>query len=185
MRAYTIISVMFFSDVTGLQTALNDKADNVHAHVIADVTGLQSALDNKSNAGHTHNLVSLGDVAIVSPNADDVVTWNGSAWVAQAVPTSPPQTFQLVNTPADEIGQTGDSAGMIAFSSSHLYMCISAYNGTNNIWKRIPWEAEGWSIPPEITDFGNVGDAPTSFEDYGNIGDPPTETDDYGQIDEI
>jgi len=42
------------ADTTGLQDALDDKADATHAHTIAQVTGLQGALDGKSDTGHTH-----------------------------------------------------------------------------------------------------------------------------------
>lgn len=40
---------------TATQTALNNKADKTHTHAIADVTGLQSALDDKAATGHNHN----------------------------------------------------------------------------------------------------------------------------------
>jgi hypothetical protein len=39
------------SDVTGLQTALDGKADTSHPHAISDVTGLQTALDSKKVRG--------------------------------------------------------------------------------------------------------------------------------------
>lgn len=39
------------SSVTGLQSALDLKANSVHAHIINDVTGLQTALDNKITVG--------------------------------------------------------------------------------------------------------------------------------------
>ena len=35
------------ANVTGLQTALDDKADSSHTHTISEVTGLQTALDDK------------------------------------------------------------------------------------------------------------------------------------------
>lgn len=40
---------------TEIDTKLNGKADSVHNHTISQVTGLQSALDNKSNTDHNHN----------------------------------------------------------------------------------------------------------------------------------
>ena len=52
-------------DTTGLQTALDGKANTSHSHVISDVTGLQTALDNKqaigsyAEASHSH---VIGDV---------------------------------------------------------------------------------------------------------------------------
>lgn len=42
------------ADTTGLQTALDGKAATSHAHTIANVTNLQTTLDGKSNTGHGH-----------------------------------------------------------------------------------------------------------------------------------
>lgn len=43
------------SNISGLQAALNDKANSVHTHSIADVTGLQTALNGKQDiiSGYT------------------------------------------------------------------------------------------------------------------------------------
>ena len=46
------------ANVTGLQDALNSKANSSHTHSISNVTGLQSALDGKASSGHTHSLFS-------------------------------------------------------------------------------------------------------------------------------
>ena len=61
------------SDISGLQSALDDKANIVHTHIINDVTGLQTALDSKydsSTAGITGNTIIIGGNAI---NIIDVV----------------------------------------------------------------------------------------------------------------
>lgn len=47
------------ADTTGLQTALDAKADDAHSHVVADTTGLQAALDAKADDAHSH---AIGDV---------------------------------------------------------------------------------------------------------------------------
>ena len=46
------------SNISGLQAALNGKADSVHTHSIADVTGLQTALNGKQDviSGYTGNV---------------------------------------------------------------------------------------------------------------------------------
>lgn len=46
------------ANITGLQNALNGKANSSHTHSIDNVTGLQSALDGKASSGHTHSLFS-------------------------------------------------------------------------------------------------------------------------------
>ena len=45
-------------NISGLQAALNGKADSVHTHSIADVTGLQTALNGKQDviSGYTGNV---------------------------------------------------------------------------------------------------------------------------------
>ena len=61
------------SNISGLQTALNGKANSVHTHSSADVTGLQTALNGKQDviSGYTGN-VSV--VVGVDFTAQDVTT---------------------------------------------------------------------------------------------------------------
>ena len=42
-----------------ITTAINSKADKVHAHNITDVNHLQTALDGKANTSHTHSAATL------------------------------------------------------------------------------------------------------------------------------
>ena len=46
-------------DVTGLQGALDDKADSSHTHTVGQVTGLQGALDGKAASTHTHTIAQI------------------------------------------------------------------------------------------------------------------------------
>lgn len=55
------------ADTTGLQTALDAKADDAHSHVVADTTGLQTALDAKADDAHTH---AIGDVTGLQGSLD-------------------------------------------------------------------------------------------------------------------
>ena len=43
------------SDITNLQTSLDNKANVNHTHTISDITNLQTSLDNKANVNHTHS----------------------------------------------------------------------------------------------------------------------------------
>ena len=56
------------SDVTGLQTVLNGKADSTHAHVISDVTALQEALNDKAFANHTHTASNISNFSTAVSN---------------------------------------------------------------------------------------------------------------------
>jgi hypothetical protein len=55
------------NNVTGLQPALDGKANTAHTHIIGDVTGLQTALDGKANTTHNH---IIGDVTGLQPALD-------------------------------------------------------------------------------------------------------------------
>jgi hypothetical protein len=63
------------ADVTGLDSALADKAASSHAQAIADVTGLGAALDGKAASSHAHAMADVtglgaaldGKAAIASP----------------------------------------------------------------------------------------------------------------------
>lgn len=47
------------SDITGLQDALNGKANSSHSHAISGVTGLQDALDGKAASSHSHSISNV------------------------------------------------------------------------------------------------------------------------------
>lgn len=52
--------------------------------------------------------------------------------------------FILVATPVTSIGQDGDVPGRGAIDANYIYYCVDAYNGTNNIWKRVAWSSDTW-----------------------------------------
>lgn len=50
------------TSVTGLGSALGEKAPAIHTHTIGNVTGLQDALNAKTSVGHTHTVADITDV---------------------------------------------------------------------------------------------------------------------------
>ena len=54
-----ISHVHAIANVTGLQNALNGKANTTHNHEIADVDGLQTALNGKAATNHTHTIANV------------------------------------------------------------------------------------------------------------------------------
>jgi len=40
-------------------------------------------------------------------------------------------------TPVSSLGAVGDTAGMIAYDATYIYICIANYNGATEIWKRL------------------------------------------------
>lgn len=56
------------ADTTGLQSALDGKANTSHTHAVGDVTGLQSALDGKAATSHTHTASQISDATTTGKN---------------------------------------------------------------------------------------------------------------------
>ena len=62
------------NNISGLQTALNSKANVTHTHTVSDVTGLQGLLDSKADKGIvTQTLTVVTEVDFVNQT---VVTAN-------------------------------------------------------------------------------------------------------------
>ena len=62
------------NNISGLQTALNSKANVTHTHTVSDVTGLQGLLDSKADKGIvTQTLTVVTEVDFVNKT---VVTAN-------------------------------------------------------------------------------------------------------------
>lgn len=58
----TIDLTLGVSDVSGLQSALNGKANTSHTHSISQITNLQTALNGKANTSHTHAISDVIDL---------------------------------------------------------------------------------------------------------------------------
>lgn len=41
------------------------------------------------------------------------------------------------SVPSANTGATGDKAGLIAWDTSYIYICVDDYDGTTAIWKRV------------------------------------------------
>lgn len=74
-----LVHAHVIADVTGLQAALNAKAATSHAHVIADVTGLQAALDGKIDVG-SFDIDDLGDVTASGATDGQSLVFNAGTW---------------------------------------------------------------------------------------------------------
>jgi len=46
--------------------------------------------------------------------------------------------------PASPTGTVGDAAGMVAFDTTYLYVCISDYDTSTEIWKRVAFDTAPW-----------------------------------------
>lgn len=83
---------------------------------------------------------------------NDVVFTAGSGYAYLGSVTDPNRIAKWSQTlikkssvPAHDYGVSGDTAGMFAYDSNYLYICISNYvNNSTVIWKRIGWTAGSW-----------------------------------------
>ena len=46
--------------------------------------------------------------------------------------------------PVSPSGTAGDAAGMIAYDSNYLYVCILDYDSSSEIWKRVAFDTAPW-----------------------------------------
>lgn len=46
--------------------------------------------------------------------------------------------------PATSAGTAGDAAGMIAFDTTYLYVCVADYDTSTEIWRRVAFDTTPW-----------------------------------------
>jgi hypothetical protein len=96
------------------------------AEVIIGKAGIQTV------AGNTITVSSTGKHIYQFSSSD-----NGATIVVNDLTESRiTPRLSLAAAPAASIGAVGDLAGMIAFDSSYVYLCIADYDGGTSIWTR-------------------------------------------------
>lgn len=110
------------NDGTGdpLRTAFTKCNQNFAEIYAKDAAGSNLDIsDNKIEALNTN-----GDVELIPNAAGRVVIVDDSI------------TINTSKTPTTSRGSTGDRAGMIAWNSNYIYVCVANYDGSTEIWKR-------------------------------------------------
>ena len=46
--------------------------------------------------------------------------------------------------PTTPVGTAGDTAGMVAFDTTYLYVCVADYDSSSEIWKRVVFDTAPW-----------------------------------------
>lgn len=77
--------------------------------------------------------LSDNEIAATNSNGNVELAPNGSG---QVVVIDDSVTIASSKTPATSVGASGDTAGMIAWNASYIYVCTANYDGSTNIWKR-------------------------------------------------
>jgi hypothetical protein len=52
--------------------------------------------------------------------------------------------LNVVNAPISSSGSEGDTQGMIAFDDAYFYYCVSNFDTSTIIWKRVAWSNDTW-----------------------------------------
>lgn len=91
-----------------------------------------SELFGKSAAGSNLD-ITANEIAAINSNGNVELVPNGAGKVVVVDDTI---TINTSKTPLTSVGAPGDTAGMIAWNSSYIYVCTSNYDGSTAIWKR-------------------------------------------------
>lgn len=110
------------NDGTGdpLRTSFQKCNENFAELYARDAAG--SNLDISNNQIEALN--TNGNIELVPNSAGSVVVVDDSI------------TINASKTPITSQGSVGDKAGMIAWNSNYIYVCVANYDGSTNIWKR-------------------------------------------------
>jgi hypothetical protein len=108
-----------------------------HIHIRAG--GTQDASNADLILGAEDNNVVVSDTTnTVTINATEKVHVYGKLQLNNRI-------ILTAAAPANSYGQAGDLQGMVAFSSMHIYYCVSDYvNNSTNIWKRVELTGGSW-----------------------------------------
>lgn len=151
-----------------------------HTHEIADVTGLQNALDGKANASHTHTKSQIDDFPTSLP-ASDVYDWakanSKPSYTWDEIGSKPSYVDMLALKGGTILGSknsVGSPDGYIAeieFASGRfadLNVSATIYNGKHVVY---PEEKGTWT--PSNTPIASTDTSVYKFEgsEYRKIGD--------------
>jgi len=69
---------------------------------------------------------------------DGVLLWDRTKkYVVVSSGGSFKQVATKQSTPASNVGSAGDVAGMIAWDTNYIYICVGTHDGSTAIWKRV------------------------------------------------
>lgn len=91
-----------------------------------------SELYAKGAAGSNLDL-SNNEIAATNSNGNVELAPNGAGHV---IVVDDNIVINSSKTPTTNVGAAGDTAGMIAWDASYIYICTADYDGSSVIWKR-------------------------------------------------
>ncbi len=118
--------------VINIGTAANDGSGDPLRSAFDKINDNFSELYAKGPAGANFDL-SNNDIEATNSNGGINLIPNGTGKV---VVEDDSLTIQTSKTPASAIGAAGDTAGMVAWDASYIYVCSANYDGSTAIWRR-------------------------------------------------
>ena len=118
--------------VINIGTAANDGSGDPLRSAFDKANDNFSELYAKSAAGSNLDL-SNNDIEATNTNGGITLIPAGTGKVSI---TDDSISIATAKTPATAIGAAGDTAGMIAWDASYIYVCTADYDGAASVWKR-------------------------------------------------
>jgi hypothetical protein len=118
--------------VINIGAAANDGSGDPLRDCFNKINGNFSELYARGAAGSNFDL-SNNDIEVINSNGGINLVPNGTGKV---VVVSDSLTIATSQTPATSAGSPGDTAGMIAWDSEYIYVCIADHDGSTSIWRR-------------------------------------------------
>lgn len=118
--------------VINIGAAANDGSGDPLRQAFDKINDNFSELYAKGPAGANFDL-SDNDIEATNSNGGINLIPNGTGKV---VVEDDSITIQTSRTIASAVGASGDTAGMVAWDSSYIYVCSANYDGSTAIWRR-------------------------------------------------
>ena len=118
--------------VINIGAAANDGSGDPLRTCFDKINDNFSELYAKGPAGANFDL-SDNDIEATNSNGGINLIPNGTGKV---VVEDDSLTIQTSKTPATAVGASGDTAGMVAWDASYIYVCSANYDGSTAIWRR-------------------------------------------------
>lgn len=118
--------------VINIGAAANDGTGDPLRDCFDKINDNFSELYARGPAGANFDLTD-NDIAATNSNGGINLVPNGTGKI---IVEDDSITIQTSRTPASAVGASGDTAGMVAWDASYIYVCSANYDGSTAIWRR-------------------------------------------------
>jgi hypothetical protein len=118
--------------VINIGAAANDGTGDPLRDCFDKINDNFSELYARGPAGANFDLTD-NDIAATNSNGGINLVPNGTGKI---IVEDDSVTIQTSRTPASAVGASGDTAGMVAWDASYIYVCSANYDGSTAIWRR-------------------------------------------------